>query len=260
MSAARFVDGAARRVTASLLELTASPEPGTSLATQLLHGERFTVYDVTPDGRAWGQSETDGYVGYVAAVGLGPDRRSGRRVTALASHRYAAPRLRARATAELPFLADLDVSGETRGFAALRGGGFAPMPHLAPLGADFVEIAARFLGAPYLWGGRSARGLDCSALVQLALMAVGVAAPRDSDMQAALLGRALAPQERARRGDLIFWRGHVGLLTDPATLLHANAHHMAVALEPLEPAAARIAAAGGGQVTARRRLAAAEPG
>ena len=154
-------------------------------------------------------------------------------MTALASHRYAAPRLKARATAELPFLADLDVSGETRGFAALRGGGFTPVQHFAALTADFVDVAARFIGAPYLWGGRSARGLDCSALIQLALMATGTAAPRDSDMQAALLGRGLGPETAARRGDLIFWRGHVGLLIDPATLLHANAHHMMVAVEPL---------------------------
>ena len=146
------------------------------------------------------------------------------------------------------------MSGDTRGFAALRGGGFAPLQHLAPVAGDFVAVAARFLGAPYLWGGRSARGLDCSALVQLALMAAGIAAPRDSDMQAALLGRALAADEPALRGDLIFWRGHVGLLADPQTLIHANAHHMAVAQEALANATARIAAAGGGRVAMRRRV------
>lgn len=253
--AARFVEGVARRVTAGLLDLTTTPDPAAGLATQLLCGERFTVYETTPDGRAWGQSEADGYVGYVAASGLGPDRRPGRRVTALASHRYAAPLVKARTTAELPFLADLDVSGETRGFAALRGGGFVPIQHLAPVTADFVDVAAGFLGTPYLWGGRSSRGLDCSALIQLALTATGAPAPRDSDMQAALLGRALTPDEPSRRGDLIFWRGHVGMLTAPDTLLHANAHHMAVTQEPFEPAVARIAAAGGGPVVVRRRLA-----
>jgi cell wall-associated NlpC family hydrolase len=107
---------------------------------------------------------------------------------------------------------------------------------------------------PYLWGGRSARGLDCSALVQLALMATGVAAPRDSDMQAALLGEAIGPDEPPRRGDLVFWKSHVGILRDPETLVHANAFHMAVVAEPYAAAEARIAAAGGGAVSARRRL------
>jgi cell wall-associated NlpC family hydrolase len=126
--------------------------------------------------------------------------------------------------------------------------------HLAPFEGDCVDQAARFVGVPYLWGGRSARGLDCSALVQLALHAVGLPAPRDSDMQAALLGQPLAADAPPARGDLVFWRGHVGIMLDGARLLHANAHHMAVAIEPLGGAVARIAAAGGGDVTARRRL------
>lgn len=252
VEAARFVEGARRRVTAGLLDLTAAPDPRAELATQLLHGEVFTVYEERPDGLAWGQAEADGYVGYVAAAGLGPDRAPGRRVTALCGHRYEAPSVKARVRGELPFLAELDVTGETRGFAPLRGGGFAPVQHLAPVAGDYVAQAARFLGAPYLWGGRSARGLDCSALVQLALAAVGVPAPRDSDMQAALLGAAA--EGEPRRGDLAFWRGHVGIMADAGTLLHANAHHMAVALEPFAAAAARIEAAGGGPVTARRRL------
>lgn len=108
---------------------------------------------------------------------------------------------------------------------------------------------------PYLWGGRSARGLDCSALAQLALLAIGVVAPRDSDMQTVLLGTTLSANAAGRRGDLLFWKGHVGILIDAGTLLHANAHHMAVAAEPLASALARIAAAGGGPVIARRRLA-----
>jgi cell wall-associated NlpC family hydrolase len=127
--------------------------------------------------------------------------------------------------------------------------------HLRANGDDFVAEALRFIGVPYLWGGRSARGLDCSALVQLALLGTGRPCPRDSDMQAALVGDELAPDAELRRGDLVFWHGHVGILTEPGTLLHANGHHMAVALEPFAPAAARIAAAGGGPVTALRRIA-----
>jgi hypothetical protein len=188
-------------VTAGLLDLTAAPDPRAELATQLLHGEVFTVYEDRGDGLAWGQAESDGYVGYVAAAGLGPDRARGRRVTALSSHRLGGPSVKERATGELPFMAELDVTGETRGFAALRGGGFAPAQHLAAVAGDFTAQAMRFVGVPYLWGGRSARGLDCSALVQLALTAVGTPAPRDSDMQAALLGEALAEGAALRRGD-----------------------------------------------------------
>jgi cell wall-associated NlpC family hydrolase len=117
-----------------------------------------------------------------------------------------------------------------------------------------VAQVERFVGVPYLWGGRSARGIDCSALVQLALISGEVAAPRDSDMQAALVGVALSPEAAARRGDLIFWRGHVGVLTDPETILHANAHNMAVVAEPLAVVRDRIAGSGGGPVTGRRRL------
>ncbi len=154
----------------------------------------------------------------------------------------------------------MDATGERNGFAALGDGGFTPLPHLAPPAGDFVDQALRFLGAPYLWGGRSAAGLDCSALIQLALAATEVAAPRDSDMQAALLGDALEAGAPARRGDLVFWRGHVGVMADAATLLHANAHHMAVASEPFAAAEQRILDAGGGPVTGRRRLPGADDG
>jgi cell wall-associated NlpC family hydrolase len=162
--------------------------------------------------------------------------------------------VKVRPTAELPFLAAVPVTGTTGAFAKLRSGGFVPRPHLEPAPGDAAAQAARLAGAPYLWGGRSAWGLDCSALVQLALLAAGVSAPRDSDMQAAMLGHALAPDAELRRGDLVFWKGHVGMLADAATLIHANAHHMAVVIEPLAEAVARIAAAGGGPVAGRRRL------
>ena len=146
------------------------------------------------------------------------------------------------------------MSGTTGSFARLRGGGNVPVAHIAPVSADFVSEAERFLGAPYLWGGRSARGIDCSALVQLALIATGRAAPRDLDMQAAMLGRALEPEAALGRGDSVFWRGHVGIMLDPERVLHANAHHMAVVAEPLAAACVRIEAMGAGAITGRRRL------
>ena len=254
VAAEAFVPGTRHSVAEPLLDLSLSPDPGAGRDTQLLFGEVFTVYETRADGLAWGQAELDGYVGYVRAEGLTGARPRGTRVTALTSHLYPTADVRAKPTRALPFLAEVAVAGTTAGFARLRGGGHVPRPHLAPVAGDFVDQAARFLGAPYLWGGRSAAGLDCSALAQLALLATGVAAPRDSDMQATLLGRPLPAGEAGRRGDLIFWRGHVGILEDAETLLHANGFHMAVAREPLGPAIERIVATGGGPVTGRRRL------
>jgi cell wall-associated NlpC family hydrolase len=242
------------RVTASLLDMWLVPDAKAVRTTQLLLGERFTVYETRADGLAWGQAALDGYVGYVAQAGLGTPQGKGVRVTAIWSQVYAEPSVRARVETELPFLAEVPVAGTTGGYARLRGGGHVPRPHLLPIQGDWVAQAERFIGLPYLWGGRSARGLDCSALVQLALLATGRDAPRDSDMQAALLGEPLAGEEALRRGDLVFWNGHVGIMQDAETLLHANGHHMAVTSEPFLPAAARIAAAGGGPVTLRRRL------
>lgn len=255
VAAAAFATGEPRRVTAALLDLTATPDPDAERATQLLHGETFVVYETRADGLAWGQAALDGYVGYVDARHLGRVVGTGRRVSALWSHVYAKPLARAAVVDDLPFLAEVPVCGTSGAFARLRGGGFVPAAHVAPVAGDFVAEAERFLGVPYLWGGRSARGIDCSGLVQVALLATGRAAPRDSDMQAALLGEALPPKAPLRRGDLVFWKGHVAIMRDRETLIHANAHHMAVASEPLAAVVARVAATGGGAITVRRRLA-----
>lgn len=253
VEAARFAAGQPMRVTASLLDLRLTADPDAERATQLLHGERFTVYEARPDGLAWGQAALDGYVGYVAAGGLGAPQGKGVRVSAIWSHVYAAPSVRARVETELPFLAEVPVAGTSGGYARLRGGGHVPRPHLEPVAGDWVAQAERFVGVPYLWGGRSARGLDCSALVQLGLLAGGREAPRDSDMQEALLGHELAADVPPRRGDLVFWKGHVGIMRDADTLLHANGFHMAVVSEPFAEATARIERIGGGRVTRRRR-------
>jgi cell wall-associated NlpC family hydrolase len=151
------------------------------------------------------------------------------------------------------------VKGTADRLAVTSNGAYVPAVHLKPIGdyeQDFVAVAERFLGVPYLWGGKTALGLDCSGLVQVALTACGIACPRDSDMQEAALGAPVAGRADLRRGDLVFWKGHVAIARDRDTMLHANAYHMAVAIEPIAQALARISAAGS-EVTTIKRVTAA---
>jgi len=257
VEAERFAEATPLAVSVPLAPLTFRPDGEAPMETQLLYGERFAAYE--HDGKwAWGQAESDGYVGYVPRACLMPvGPAPNHRVTQPMTHVYPAPVLRARPIGWLSYGSLVRAEGVEAGFAALSTGGFVPAPHLAPRAApaaDWVGQAERLLGVPYLWGGRGSTGLDCSALVQLALSAAGRGCPRDSDMQEAELGRTLAPAEAPERGDLMFWKGHVGIMLDAARLLHCNAHHMAVAIEPLETARARILAAGEGPVTRHARL------
>jgi cell wall-associated NlpC family hydrolase len=244
-------------VTLPVAPLTRRPEAQAPLESQLLYGEAFTAYE--HDGEwAWGQAEADGYVGYLPRAALAPAGGAPtHRVAALFTHVYPAPSLKARPLGWLTYGAHVTVAAIEAGFAALDGGGHIPVRHLVPRAhraPDWVAEAERFIGVPYLWGGRAPTGLDCSGLVQLALAAAGRPCPRDSDMQAAELGQTLAPRASLDRGDLVFFKGHVGIMLDGARMLHANAHHMAVAVEPLECARARILASGGGPVTRLARL------
>ncbi len=251
VEAERFAEGVPMEVGMSLLDLRVKPDPTTPLDTQLLAGEGFTVYDELPDmGLSWGQSERDGYVGYVFTQGLvEKSPEPPRMITALAAIVYMKPDAKSDLMGAYSFGCGVHVTGEAAGdFLQLNTGAYIPEPYLAPVGADdFVSVAERFIGVPYMWGGRSSYGLDCSALVQLSLMAVGTEAPRDSDMQMAELGGAV--DGPLRRGDLVFWDGHVGIMRDAETILHANAHHMAVASEPLAEMEKRV-----GERLAVRRL------
>ena len=236
-----------------------APSPDAPLDTEALKGERVTVYEID-EGWARSRLETDGYVGYLPASALGPAGPAPtHKVAALRTLVFPGPSIKLPPVEALPLGARLAVARLEGPFAITVSGGYLPARHLAPLDAmesDFVAVAERFLGAPYLWGGKTSLGLDCSGLVQVALAACGIASPRDSLMQERALGQPLALSAELpilRRGDLVFWMGHVGIVRDEATLIHANAFHMAVAIEPVAEAIARIRAAGG-EVTSVRRL------
>ncbi|MEM9725728.1 MAG: NlpC/P60 family protein [Pseudomonadota bacterium] len=268
VDAARYVDGAPALCAAPLSPCKATPDAAAPTLATYLHGEPLRVFERREDGWAWAQSDRDGYVGYVRAADLGPPAPAGaaqatRRVTALRAHRYPEPNFKAPPLNWAPLGAKVRVTGQEE-----PGGpgdppftetaeGWMPSRHLSPLDAvetDWVAVAERFLGAPYVWGGESVDGIDCSGLVQVALEQCGLPCPRDADMQAAELGDALGLDTRPERGDFVFWRGHVALMRDAEMLLHASASVMEVWLEQYDAALERIAETGGGQPTAIRRV------
>ncbi len=248
VAAERFVDGDRARVTAPLADLRATPD-GPRIR-QWLRGARVRVIERRA-GIAFAQAEADGLVGWLEAVALGPDHPVTHAVPAPATHLYTAPDLKSPDLAALSCGARLRITG-TEGAFLRCADGFVPAQHVARLdipAADPVAVAAGLLGTPYLWGGNARAGIDCSGLVQVACHLCAIPCPPDSDLQRAGLGAPLDPDAARRRGDLAFWPGHVGWLTDADTLLHANAHHMAVVQEPLADAIARM-----GVPAALRRL------
>jgi len=263
--AARFVAGTELEVRDAQAPVRREPSPDAPLDTEALHGERVTVYDENGEGWYWGQLASDGYVGWIPANALhaaGPPpthRVAALRTLVFPGRSIKAPpidalslgsRVAVKTPSPHPTLPRLrGREGWGGELTDLASGFWIPTRHLAPIEsreADFVAVAERFVGVPYLWGGKTSLGIDCSGLVQIALTASGVACPRDSDMQENALGVPLPTDDLAglRRGDLIFWKGHVAIVRDERSIVHANAFHMAVAIEPTGEALRRIADAG----------------
>lgn len=253
VEAERFVEGEAAAIVVPLADLLAAPDGARD--RQLLMGDAVTVLERC-EGHAFLQSAKDGYCGFVIEAALGPAVAVTHWVAAPASHLYPVAGMKRRETAALSFGSRLRVIAETDRFFQTSDGQFVPRPHLRPLGetfADPADVAAMFLGTPYLWGGNSRAGIDCSGLVQASLLACGIPCPGDSDMQQ-VLGHPVGGVEKLRRGDLLFWKGHVAMALDETRMIHANAFRMAVTVEGIADAIARIDAQGDGAITALRRV------
>lgn len=222
---------------------------------QVLFGERVTILSRT-DAHCYVVTEKDEYVGYIDYMALDADHIVTHRVNALASHIYSSPDMKSPDHMPLRHGSLINVTEQTARFATTEKG-YIPVQHLHPIdrkNPDYIEVAKMFLGTPYLWGGNSNIGIDCSGLVQAALTACGIPCPGDSDQQQAQLGHHLEPNTPVQKGDLLFWKGHIAIAADAETLIHANAFHMACVYEPIDEAVKRIADQGDGNITAHKKL------
>ncbi|MEM7470367.1 MAG: NlpC/P60 family protein [Pseudomonadota bacterium] len=253
MESTKFVDGEMMQCHAAAADILGKPKGRRT--SQILYGDLFLALE-TRAGHVFGQSVHDGYCGYVRADLLSPAEDTTHWVAVPQTHLYPGPNMRLMTQGALYFGSEVAVSELEGKWTKLSNGSYVPSSHLLPLTArwdDPVGVADLFLGTPYLWGGGSRYGIDCSGLVQLAWRVCGLECPRDSDMQEAELGVALPEGVPTQRGDLVFWKGHVAIVSGKNRILHANAHHMAVAYEPLDEAISRISEAGGGPVTNVKR-------
>jgi len=259
IEAARFVAGETFEIIDNIAPLRGEPSSDAMLLTQALKGERVTIYDRNGEGWAWGQLNGDGYVGWLPDRALTkPGAAPTHKVIALRTFAFPGSSIKLPPVETLVMGTTLTVLREEGAFAVTREGWHLPLRHVGGIDkyeSDFVSVAERFAGTPYLWGGKSSLGIDCSGLVQISLTAAGTGCPRDSDMQQDGLGRTLdaAESRKLKRGDLIFWKGHVAIARDSGSIVHANAHHMATVIENTSDAMARIGASGN-EITAIKRL------
>jgi hypothetical protein len=259
IEAARFVVGETFEIIDNIAPLRGKPSSDAMLLTQALKGERVTIYDRDGEGWAWGQLNGDGYVGWLPDRALAkPGAAPTHKVIALRTFAFPGPSIKLPPVETLVMGTTLTVLREEGAFAVTREGWHLPLRHVGGIDmyeSDFVSVAERFAGTPYLWGGKSSLGIDCSGLVQISLTAAGTGCPRDSDMQQDGLGRTLdaAESRKPKRGDLIFWKGHVAIVRDSNSIVHANAHHMATVIENTSDAIARIKVSGS-EITAIKRL------
>jgi cell wall-associated NlpC family hydrolase len=259
----RFAEARPAQVAVGMVDLRREPAPDAMLVSQLFHGDQVRVYEAK-NGWAWLQHAGDGYMGYAEAAALGEDVET---LSHTPSHWVRVPRSfvfpkpdeKAPPLDALPMTAKVRVLSERGNYSEVAwgaGSGWVPSRHLLPSGEiveDFVATALAFLGMPYLWGGRTSLGLDCSGLVQVALSAAGLACLRDSDMQEASIGEPRPLDEPAVRGDLFYMPGHVAIALDAWRVVNNNAHDMLTSIEPLEDLVARVQAESGRGVTAIRR-------
>jgi cell wall-associated NlpC family hydrolase len=256
VEAQRFVAGELYEISEPIVPMHSADRFDAMRMTELLYGERVKVFAVE-EGWAWVKAAHDGYVGYVPSSALSREiTSSAHRVAVPLTFMYPAADIKSSPEVILPMNSRVEIMETADRFARLRNGRYVFADHLKPIGSqepDIVAVAERFLNVPYLWGGKTFRGLDCSGLIQTAMHASGLVCPRDTDMQEKELGVPVQDHANLARGDLLFWKGHVGMMVDRENLLHANAHHMLVTVEPLEKVITRIAMLGG-QLTGIRRL------
>jgi Bacterial dipeptidyl-peptidase Sh3 domain/NlpC/P60 family len=260
IAAEAYAEGRTMQVVTGVADLRRSPSHEALLDTQALFGEEVVLYE-DYEGWGWVQLARDGYVGYIPMAALDEGRTEPtHRVSVNLTFVYQVPDIKMSARRSSPLGAAVRVRAIDGAFAQIGDSAYVFADHLWPYDErekDFVTVAERFLHVPYLWGGKTSLGVDCSGLVQISLDAAGVAAPRDTDLQEKALGKPLAFDAGLaglKRGDLVFWPGHVGIMQDEVRLLHANAHHMFVVSEPLRAARDRILAKTSKPISAIKRL------